>query len=98
MNVLRSISRVEHRKIVSPRRVDAEQIYRGVSRQPERTRYQKQTDEALRINDRPTVRAGQPARCFQFLGQTRTVARSGARTENPSPGDRGSIVSQPGLP
>jgi len=48
---------VDCREIVTPWRVDAEQIYRGCSSQPERTRYQKQADEAQSI-DRPTVWAG----------------------------------------
>jgi hypothetical protein len=44
--------------IVSPWRVDAEQMTGvHVVSQPGRTRYQKQTDEALRI-DRPTVWEG----------------------------------------
>ena len=45
-------------RIVSPWRVDAEQMTGvTVGGQPGRTRYQKQTDEALRI-DRPTVWEG----------------------------------------
>jgi hypothetical protein len=42
-------------KIVSPRRVDVAEISSVRVRGLKRTRYQKQTDEALRINDRPTV-------------------------------------------
>lgn len=57
------------REIVTPKRVDAEQIYRGRTSQPERTRNQKQADEALSI-DRPTVRAGLTGQMIQVHART----------------------------